>query len=175
MRVAVFGRPGGGKSTLCQRIARATNLPLVQVDLLRYEEGGAEIALETFVARHDEALKSPKWVLDGFASPATFNATIERATVLVYVERPVPLHYWWVTKRLLMSPLTKPLGWPKHSPIWTSTLASYRYLRLSHKFWTPELRGRLLSYRPAKRVYFVGTSADEKALFNDLLFPAEAQ
>ena len=168
MRVAVFGKPGGGKSTLAARVAHATGLPLVQIDLLRYEDGGAEVAAETFMARYVEVLARPNWVLDGFASPATFQATLDQATVLVYVERPALVHYWWVTKRFILSPLRAPLGWPRHSPMLASTLASYRYLRRSPRFWTDELKERLRAHRPAKRVHFIGTASDEKQLLDDL-------
>lgn len=168
MRVAVFGKPGGGKSTLAARVARAVGLPLVPIDLLRYEDGGAEVPAETFMARYTQVLAQPHWVLDGFASPATFQATLERATVLVYVERPALVHYWWVTKRFILSPIRAPLGWPRRSPIMASTLASYRYLRRSPRFWTEELKERLRSHRPAKQVHFIGTGSDEKQLLDDL-------
>jgi adenylate kinase family enzyme len=168
MRVAVFGKPGGGKSTLAQRIAREFDLPLFQVDLLRYEEDGAEVPSNEFATRFNEVLNQPTWVLDGFASPGTFENTINRATVLAYVERPTPVHYWWVTKRLLLSPFAKPIGWPENSPMRASTLASIRYLRLSNRFWTTELKDRLLSYRPAKRVHVVRSTRDERVLLKTL-------
>ena len=168
MRVAVFGKPGGGKSTLAARVARAVGLPLVPIDLLRYEDGGAEVPAETFMARYTQVLAQPNWVLDGFASPATFQATLERATVLVYVERPALVHYWWVTKRFILSPIRAPLGWPRRSPMVASTLASYRYLRRSPRFWTEELKERLRSHRPAKQVHFIDTGSDEKQLLDDL-------
>ncbi len=126
------------------------------------------VADEVFARRFNDVLESPAWVLDGFASPATFQATLERATVLVYVERPLPLHYWWVTKRFILSPVAKPIGWPKNSPMLASTLASYRYLRLSPRFWTAQLKQRLLSLRPTKRVHVVRSAGDEKVLLEEI-------
>ena len=49
-----------------------------------------------------------------------------------------------------------------------STLASYRSLRRSPRFWTDELKERLRAHRPAKRVHFIGTASDEKQLLDDL-------
>ena len=169
MRVAVFGRPGGGKSTLAERVARTTGLELVQVDLLRYEPGGTEVPWVVFLTRFHEVLQRSSWVVDGFASPDTFEEMMARATVLVYVERPTPIHYWWVTKRFLLSPVAKPIGWPENSPMWASTMASYRYLRLADRFWTQELKNRLRSFRPAKQVHVVRSSNDERVLLDDLV------
>jgi len=110
MKVAVFGKPGGGKSTLARRIAATANLPLQQLDLLQYQQGGAKVSDEEFLQRHTEALAQPQWVVDGFGNPQAFEAMLRAADVLVYVERSTLTHYWWVTKRFLKSPFAKPLG-----------------------------------------------------------------
>lgn len=69
MRIAVFGKPGGGKSTLSQQIAATTRLPLHQLDLVQYERGGARVPDEQFAHRHAEILASGHWVVDGFGNP----------------------------------------------------------------------------------------------------------
>jgi broad-specificity NMP kinase len=43
MKIAVFGKPGGGKSTLSLQIAVATKLPLHQLDLVQYQGGGTKV------------------------------------------------------------------------------------------------------------------------------------
>lgn len=168
MKIAVFGKPGGGKSTLSQKVAAEAGLPLHQLDLIRYNAGGAPVADEVFMALHAQILAQEQWVIDGFGNARSFEATLREADVLVYVERTLLLHYWWVTKRLLLSPLSKPLGWPEGSPMLRSTISSYRYLKLSPTFWTPELRARLLALRPHKRVYMIRRVSDESALLSDL-------
>ena len=74
----------------------------------------------------------------------------------------------WVTKRFLKSPFVKPLGWPKNSPMLKSTISSYRFLRLSGRFWTPALKAKLLAFRPGKRVYVVRRQSDVKSLLAEL-------
>jgi hypothetical protein len=66
-------------------------------------------------------------------------ARVGAADTLIYVDLPYYVHYWWVTKRLLKSFFVKPEGWPEGSSVLKGTLASWKYLRLSPNFWTPEL------------------------------------
>ena len=168
MRVAVFGKPGGGKSTLGRQIAATADLPLHQLDLVQFATGGAKVPEEEFLRRHSAILAQERWVVDGFGTPQAFEAILRAADVLVYVERATVTHYWWVTKRLLKSPFTKPLGWPDGSPMLRSTISSYRFLKLSPKFWTPAFKARLLGLRPGKRVYVVRRQSDVAQLLTEL-------
>ncbi len=168
MKIAVFGKPGGGKSTLAQQIATTANLPLQQLDLLQYEKGGAKVQDEEFLQRLTGALARESWVIDGFGTPKAFEAMLRAAEVLVYVERSTLTHYWWVTKRLLKSPFVQPLGWPEGSPMLKSTLSSYRFLRLSNRLWNPAFKAKLLALRPGKRVYVVRWQSDVISLLIEL-------
>ncbi len=123
---------------------------------------------EEFLRRHTEALAGERWVTDGFGTPHAFEAMLHTADVLVYVERSSLTHYWWITKRFLKSPFVQPLGWPEGSPILRSTLSSYRFLRLSSRFWTPAFEAKLLALRPGKRVYVVRRRSDVNSLLVEL-------
>jgi adenylate kinase family enzyme len=168
MKVAVFGKPGGGKSTLSQKIAVAAALPLYQLDMVQFMKGGARVPDDELARLHADILALPRWVLDGFGTRQTFEAMLREADVFVYVERASWVHYWWVTKRFLRSPFTKPLGWPEGSPMLESTLSSYRHLRLSPRFWNADFKARLMAQGPAKRVYVIRHRSHESALLNDL-------
>ena len=168
MKIAVFGKPGGGKSTLSRQIAAAANLPLHQLDLVQYQRGGSKVPDAEFLRRHAEILAQERWVVDGFGNPTAFEAMLQAADVLVYVERSIWTHYWWVTKRLLKSPFSRPLGWPEGSPLLSSTISSYRFLRRSPEFWTSTLKARLVALRPGKRVYVVRRRSDVAVVLADL-------
>jgi adenylate kinase family enzyme len=168
MKIAVFGKPGGGKSTLSRQIAAATKLPLHQLDLVQYQRGGIKVSDDEFIRRHAEIMAQEHWVVDGFGNPQAFAAMLHTADALVYVERFLLTHYWWVTKRSLKSPFSKPLGWPEGSPLLSSTISSYRFLRRSPQFWNSALKARLLALRPAKRVYVVRKQSDVAALLAEL-------
>jgi hypothetical protein len=83
----VFGKPGGGKSTLSRQIAAATKLPLHQLDLVQYQRGGSKVPDAGFLRRHAEIMAQEQWVVDGFGNPQAFTAMLHAADVLVYVER----------------------------------------------------------------------------------------
>lgn len=168
MKIAVFGKPGGGKSTLSRQIAAATKLPLHQLDLVQYQRGGSKVPDEEFMSRHAKIMAQEQWVVDGFGNPQAFAAMLHAADVLVYVERFLLTHYWWVTKRLLKSPFSKPLGWPEGSPLLSSTISSYRFLSQSPKFWNSAFKARLFALRPGKRVYVVRKQSDVAALLAEL-------
>ena len=168
MKIAVFGKPGGGKSTLSQQIAKTTGLPLHHLDCIQFREGGGRIPDEIFLRRHAELLAGDNWVIDGFGTPLAFENMLRAADVLVYVHRAQIVHYWWVTKKFIKSPFTKPIGWPKRSPMVSSTLSSYRFLGRSHKFWTPAFREKLLALGQQKRVYVVGSQSDVQSMIHEL-------
>ena len=158
MKIAVFGKPGGGKSTLAGQIATTASLPLQQLDLLQYEKGGAKVQDE---AIPEAARRSPGSETVGHRRvrhSAGIQSDPACGNVLVYVERPTLTHYWWVTKRFLKSPFVQPLGWPEGSPMLKSTLNSYRFLRLSDRLWNAAFKAKLLALRPGKRVMWSADS-----------------
>ncbi|HET9693323.1 MAG TPA: hypothetical protein VFP48_02985 [Steroidobacteraceae bacterium] len=168
MKVAVFGKPGGGKSTLSLEIATSAGLPLYQLDLIQFAEGGARMPDDLFLERLAEILAREHWVVDGFGTPQVLSSLLSAADVLVYVERRSIVHYWWITKRFVKSPFSPPLGWPRGSPIIRSTVDSYRFLRLSHRFWTAAFRDKVLAMRGAKRVFMVTRQSDARAVVAEL-------
>jgi adenylate kinase family enzyme len=168
MKIAIFGRPGGGKSTLAVEVATSTGLPLHQLDLLQYEQDGARVPDEVFTKRHQDVLATDRWVIEGFGSLQTFPALLCEANILIYVERPTLVHYWWVTKRFLLSPLRAPLGWPKGSPLLKSTISSFRFLRLSGRFWNSAFRARLHAMGAEKQVYVIRRKTDADTLLDKL-------
>ena len=107
-------------------------------------------------------------MIDGFGTLQSFKNLLAAAGVLVYVERPAITHYWWVTKRFLMSPLSNPLGWPDGSPLVKSTIDCYKFLGISDRFWTPAFRESLLALRPAKCVYLIGSHVDAQTMLGEL-------
>jgi adenylate kinase family enzyme len=162
-RVAVFGNTGGGKSTLARRLGDLTRLPVYPLDLIQFRRGGGEVPREVYLAAHAELLQRDQWIIDGFGCMASTRERFSMADTLVYVDLPLAVHAWWVTKRLLLSPYTVPEGWPADSPIWDSTLNSYRVLWRCHRGLTPRYRQLAATASATKRVHHLRSPARIKA------------
>ena len=164
-KVAVFGNAGGGKSTLSKRLAEMTDLPLVALDLLKYKPGGGEVPDEEYKVSHDRLLQQDRWIVDGFGSLDTVWERLEVADTLVYVDMPVPLHYWWVTKRFLKGFWVAPESWPQDSPLLKGTLNSYYTVWLCHQKLTPKYRDYVNQVKETKRVYHLRSLQDVEAFY----------
>ena len=152
-KVAVFGNAGGGKSTLSKHLAKVTALPLHVLDKIQYKTGGIKIAEEEYKRAHAEIVASDRWVIDGFGSLETLWPRLEAADTLVYIDLPLPIHFWWVSKRFLTGFFAPPDGWPDRAPIFKSSLNSYRALWLCHQYLTPKYRDYMKRAATSKRVY----------------------
>lgn len=170
-RVAVFGNAGGGKSTLARQLASITGLPLYSLDTIKYKPGGGEVPHDEYLRLHSELLRGDEWIIDGFGCVPSAWERFAVADTLIYVDLPLFTHYVWVTKRLVKGLVVTPEGWPENSPMWSSTINSYRVLRLCHEKLTPRYRQLVAEQTTRKRVHhlrspkamkaFVGIVADE--------------
>jgi adenylate kinase family enzyme len=165
-KVAVFGNAGGGKSTLARRLAELTGLPLHPLDKIQYRAGGGEVPHEEYLKAHADLLHQNEWIIDGFGSVASAWERFSKADTLVYIDLPLVTHHWWVTKRLVQGLFVTPEGWPENSPIWSSTIASYRVLWLCHREMTPRYRQLVIDVSASKRVHHVKSPAEMKAFLN---------
>ncbi len=166
-KVAVFGNAGAGKSRLSRKLADITDLPLHVLDLIQYRTGGVQVPDEEFQQAHRQILATECWIIDGFGSLETLWERLDAADTLIYIDLPLPLHFWWVTKRLISGFFVPPPGWPEQSPIWKSSLTSYRVLWLCHQRLTPRYRDYVSEARNFRQVYHL-RSAQQVAQFLEL-------
>jgi len=160
-RVAVFGNAGGGKSTLSRQLAEITGLPLYVLDIVQFpggryrpaEKNGGKISAAEYLKMHADILGTDQWIIDGYGNVASAWERFAAADTLVYVDLPIVSHYWGVTKRLCAGQFKNPPGWPEHSPIWESSLDSYRVVGLCHRHLTPKYRKLVVDLASSKRVH----------------------
>ncbi len=159
-KIAVFGKPGGGKSTLSRKLSAKTGIQYYPLDLIEYKKNGERVSPDEYATKHQDLIATDSWIIDGLGTLESFWQRIDAADTLIYIDLPYGVHYWWVTKRLLKSLFVKPVGWPDGSSVWKGTLAGWKYLRLSPRFWTPELFEKIQSRSKGKEVYRI-TSVKE--------------
>ena len=159
-RVAVFGNAGGGKSTLARSLANLTSLPLYPVDMIQFRPGGGKVPHDEYLRAHTDLLQRDAWIIDGFGCVNSAWKRFGAADTLVYIDLPLPTHFLWVTKRLFKGLFVTPEGWPENSPMFSSTMDSYRVLWLCHRRLTPRYRALVSAARSHKRVYHLRSAAE---------------
>ena len=164
-KVAVFGNAGGGKSTLSKRLSQITGLPLHILDKIKYQSGGTEVPPEDYKSLHQQILATDQWIIDGFGCMETLWLRLDKADTLVFVDLPLYMHGWLVTKRLITGYFKPPSGWPDNSPILRSSLNSYRVLWLCHKYLTPKYREYIEQVQNIKSVYHIRSTKDISQFF----------
>lgn len=162
-RVAVFGNAGGGKSTLARNLAELTRLPLFVIDMIQFRAGGdgvpREVPHDEYLKAHADLIRRDEWIIDGFGCVASAWERFAAADTLIHVDLPLLTHYRWVTKRLLKGLFAAPKGWPDNSPLWASTIQSYRVLPRCHRRLTPRYRQLVADAAASKRVHHLRSPA----------------
>ncbi len=159
-KIAVFGKPGSGKSTLSKELASMTGIPLYQLDSILYEKNGIRVDRKTYDRKHDDILSSESWIIDGFDLIEPFNKRLEAADTLIYIDLPYFVSYYLVTKRLLKGLIVKPEGWPDGSSILKGSLQSYKVLKLCPKFWNHGFLQKLQEASTDKSIYVISSISE---------------
>jgi adenylate kinase family enzyme len=152
-RVAVFGNAGAGKSTLARRFAQLTGLTLYPLDLIQFKAGGDPVPHDEYLKVHAEILRRDEWVIDGYGCTPSAWERFAAADTLIYLDLPMFTQWRWVTKRFIKGLFVKPEGWPENSPLWSSTLNSYRVLGLCERHLAPKYRQLVVDAAASKQVH----------------------
>lgn len=159
-KVAIFGKPGSGKSTLSKALTQATHLELHALDSILFNADGSQIDRQAYDYKHRAILHSENWIIDGFGPISSFYQRLEAADTLIYIDLPYAVSYWLVTKRLLKGLFIKPAGWPSGSSVIKGTLQSYKTLKLCPKFWNDEFMQKLQGIAKGKKLYVIRSVAE---------------
>lgn len=98
-RVMIVGAPGSGKSTLARALGARLGLPVHHMDRIHFVRDwqerpkGQKIALAQAVEAQDA------WIFEGSLS-ATYETRLAHADMFIWLDLPVGLRLWRVTKRL---------------------------------------------------------------------------
>ncbi len=167
-RVAVFGNAGGGKSTLARNLAMLTRLPLFTLDIIQFPNGGttAKLSHDEYLKLHAELIDREEWIIDGFENVARAWERFAKADTLIYVDLPLITHHWFVTKRLVKGLFANPPGWPENTPVWESSVDSYKVLWRCHRPLTPKYRQFVVDMAASKRVHHLKSIAEMRGFLD---------
>ncbi|MFC1750922.1 adenylate kinase [Pseudomonadota bacterium] len=154
-KIAVFGKPGSGKSTFSKNLASATGIQLHALDSIVYKKNGDLVDRQTYDEQHEKIVSSDRWIIDGFGPIGSFNKRLDAADTLIYIELPYVISYWLVTKRLFKGLIVKPEGWPDGSSVFKGTIESYKVLRLCPKFWNDDFMQKMEDISTNKSLYVI--------------------
>jgi len=150
-------------SELARRLAELTWLPLHSLDTIQYRRGGGKVPHEVYLEAHAELLARDQWIIDGFGCVTSAWERFAAADTLIYIDLPLLTHYRWVTKRLVQGLFSNPEGWPEDSPIWSSTLESYRVVGRCHRRLTPRYRTLVADAAATRRVHHLRSPEEMNA------------
>lgn len=167
-RIAVFGKPGSGKSRLSRLISQRVGIPLTHLDSIMYTADGQVVDKQSLSEKHQDLLGSQSWVIDGLGPMPLFKARLSAADTLIYIELSYLTSYWLVTKRLLKGLFVRPEGWPDGSSLISGTLQSYKTLRLCPGFWNQEFLNQLHQDHRDKQIIVLRTLRDIGVFINHL-------
>lgn len=159
-KIAVFGKPGSGKSTLSKNLASATGIRLYALDAIVYNKNGDLVDRETYDRAHENILSSENWIIDGFGPIDSFYRRLNVADTLIYIDLPYIVSYWLVSKRLLKGLVVKPEGWPDGSSVLKGSLESYKVLKLCPKFWNDSFMQQLEKLSVNKSLYVIRSMSE---------------
>jgi adenylate kinase family enzyme len=168
-KIAVFGKPGSGKSTLSKALASATGIPLHQLDSILYDKSGDQVDRKTYDRKHESLLIHDSWIIDGFDLMGPFNKRLSAADTLIYIDLSYVVSYWLVTKRLLKSLFFTPEGWPEGCSVFSGTLQSYKVLKQCPKFWNDEFLQKLENLSENKSLYVIRSTSELKGFVKEHL------
>lgn len=169
-KIAVFGKPGNGKSTLSKSLSLLTGLDLYPLDTIVYKSNGEFVDRNTYEKKHNDILSSESWIIDGFGPIESFYQRLEAADTLIYIDLPYVVSYWLVTKRLAKGLFSKPEGWPEGSSILKGSIQSYKALRQSPKFWNNRFSKKLEDISRNKSLHIIRSVSELNNFTNKALW-----
>ena len=150
--------PNGWRSWCGCRCIRST--------LFSSRRGAAKSPHDEYLKAHAELLRRDEWIIDGYGDIASAWERFAQADTLVYIDLPLVTHYWWVTKRLIKGLFVTPEGWPENSPMWRSTIDSYKVVWLCERRLAPKYRKLVADAAASKRVHHLKAPAEMSAFLD---------
>ncbi|WP_420010701.1 AAA family ATPase [Tateyamaria sp.] len=100
-RVMIVGGSGSGKSSLARALGDCTGLPVHHMDRIHWMPGWQMRPRAAREAMALEVERADAWIFEGGFS-TTYDHRLSRADTFIWLDLPVALRLWRVTKRLIV-------------------------------------------------------------------------
>jgi adenylate kinase family enzyme len=136
-RIAIFGRPGSGKSTFALKLAAQLKLPLIHLDKLFFTANWEPRDYEEFLTLQQTLVNQPQWIIDG-NSHQSLGMRFARAELVIFFNYPRWTCLYRVFKRLFnkdpqiddRAPGCREIvRWPLIKYLWTYDKHIYHQIR----------------------------------------------
>ena len=97
-RILVIGCGGSGKSTLSAKLAKALDLPLINLDSHFWKPGWVATSRNEWMAIVEELAASPKWIMDGNFD-GSFHIRMPKADAIIFLDLPRLICIYNVVRR----------------------------------------------------------------------------
>jgi len=105
--------------------------------------------------KHDEILKQPRWIIDGWGSHDLLVARFASADTIIFVDHQLYIHYWWAIKRQLLCLFRPRPDGPEGCPMLPMTWPLLKMIWNIHTQARPGLTQLIERYRGEKPVYHI--------------------
>ena len=123
---------------------------------------------DEYLKAHRDLLARETWIIDGYDDDTTIWERLGGADTLIHVDLTLPVHYWRVTKRLIKGLFADPEGWPKDSPLLSSTMSSYKTIPRCHRYMRPRYRRLVTEMAASKRVAHLRSPREIATFLDDV-------
>lgn len=160
-RVMIIGNGGGGKTTLAYRMARSYDLPLTEVDALQFQAGWERTPEPQLRAAIAGAHQESRWLIDGFGPWDQIEERAGLADLIVFVDHPIWVHFWWAAERQIAAALGQQrLGGPADCDLRDVTGLMFETIWRVHEQLRPRLVELVERERGARAVVWIRSPED---------------
>jgi adenylate kinase family enzyme len=139
-RIAIIGNAGGGKTTLARSLSERLGIARHSIDDVQWLPGWIPAPLDVVARHHDEWMREPAWIIDGWGAWNLIEQRFAAADTIVFIDYSFVRHLWWAMRRIVHARMGRRGEWPPPGcDVRGITLPLLRVMWRVHTQWRPRL------------------------------------